>query len=82
MRGPAKYSETTLAYSRDIREDITEIASKIDYLRLKQEAEHELRTGLNEDTNDDIKQENVTIHNKIGEVCVKLQEIRQVTGAR
>ena len=41
-----------------------------------------MRTGLNEDTNDDIKQENVTIHNKIGEVCVKLQEIRQVTGAR
>ena len=65
-----------------MRKDIGQVAIKLDHLQLKQEPEHEVRASLADDINDNLIQENVAIHNKIDEVCIKLQEIRQVTGAR
>ena len=65
-----------------MRKDIGQVAIKLDHLQLKQEPEHEVRASLPDDTNDNLIQENVSIHNKIDEVCIRLQEIRQVTGAR
>ena len=65
-----------------MRKDIGQVVIKLDHLQLKQEPEHEVRASLADDINDNLIQENVAIHNKIDEVCIKLQEIRQVTGAR
>ena len=65
-----------------MRKDIGQVAIKLDHLQLKQEPEHEVSACPTDDTNDNLIQENVAIHNKIDEVSIKLQEIRQVTGAR
>jgi hypothetical protein len=67
---------------RDMREDIDQIASKLGHLETEQGTEHEVGCFLHDNVRNNLDQQTVTVHEKIDEISVKIQEIRQVTGAR
>jgi hypothetical protein len=65
-----------------MREDIDQISTKLGHLETEQGTEHEVGCFLHDNLQDNLDQQTVTVHEKIDEISVKIQEIRQVTGAR